>query len=1065
MSFYNSLFIYNSIGEIDENTLKQLSFLAKIQDILDNEANNNSNDKKFDLQDTYPDFLWILRDFNYTNIKELIPMDISKLYSNTNLNTSEYMEKKLNDISKISNLNDNFMLPDKNSGAKNPDYLNSNDIYEKMKKYFIKRECFMMLSPLLDEANNSNNVNSSLNTSSIMNVISPRKSAAYQGFQERTGVINKDKLDWSTLPDEKIRPEFLAQVLSLRKKICSGCKIKTFNSLKLSANNYLFLISEYLNIFNSGNLPSLNDIWDKFCEMENRRAFEVAESSYLDHLKKNIGKKPLDSDEISNIHDVAKERCLELYRRNSIGDMSSSLKKSLKKKIDEKLNEFTSINDEENKTEIINFLKNQFDKVEMKIKNNEINTIEDVQKEIDEIENKIKMIFPNTNSKSELILDFKNKLVIYSVTYILSKNNKEINMKRERLEEERKSFASQKMIYEDEIKQKGIKISQLDMAVNGLREQINRIGEKSVLLDKDKEKTIQLFEEKINKIKEDNLKIVNDLNEKISYLEKKNLEKDIKSYEIREEYEKERATLIIKIEYLNKTVEEYTKKEKDHNTELQNKMKESNVINKNTLNNYENKISELNKITIDLKEKIMDLENNLTKKENILEQSEMKIQDITKKYLTEKSELLSRYSSTKAQYENLRLQTFQENNEKDSEILKLKTLLREKENDFEEKTKQNEEGLKSQIMRLEKELSLEKQSKDFLKLKCDELQINCNDLKKSYDNLFSSVNKNVLDENDEYKEKNNMLLSSMELEKKQIEENFEKIKKNLINEIDALNNKMKLMENKNKASSSEAEKSIKELKEINERLRADILLLQKAKAKLEDEKSKISDEANFKYKKILEEFEKRFEEKDKSHKKELDNFNKNYDETITHYKLLFETEKTRLEERNKDERTKYEKKTRMMQEEYESKIREIEKENKIEVSQCKEEYEDLEQNYQKYIIKSDLEIKNLTEKVQELELILKQEKENFYNAQAQYSINYDKNNQIFNNDRKEFLKKLENLNKEISNKDQEITSIKCKKDFTEKESEKYALKLQKEKENFELLNNALKEENENLKKQ
>lgn len=1018
------------MGAIDERVINSLNFLCHLSKVIESEAVAESNQKQIikNIQDSdvFPDLLWVLRDFSLQNLPEN--------HEDFKLSSNDYLEKKLKTISSNNSELENSMntssIEDLNNSRLN-NLSSTNKIHENIKKYFTKRECFTLISPLSEDLDSTN-------------------------------ILNQ-KTDLHSLPDEKLRPEFLAQVLSLRKKVMNNCKKKTFNGIKLNPENFLRIANEYISIFNSGKLPMINSIWNNLCDWENRKAFEEAENVYIDVFKRSLTKKTMDNSELNILHDQAKEKSLEMFKRKSIGDLSTAIKKTLKKKIEENLNHFASLNDEENKNEIFNFLNNQFNKIENKLKNNELNNLDEINKEMDEIENKIFSNFPNTQAKKEILLDFKNKLVFFAANFIFKKISLELNLQKDKAEEERSKSNLLKQNFEVELKLKTDNLTTLGFEVTKLKDQLESLSERGVLLDKDKEKTKQIFEEKIFKLKEDNAKLVSELQEKIKNLEKKNLETELKSYEIRENYEKEKAALTIKIEYLNKTVDEYAKKEKEHNNEIQNQLKENILINKTTLNNYENKISDLNSIVLELQDKILDLENNLNKKEHSLEVNKAELESLFIKYNNEKNDLLEKNNLIKSQFESYKSKTMEEIEEKESRLSNLETSLRSKNNEFLDKIKQTEENYKTQINKLERELIVEQQAKQFLDVKYNDLVTNSNEMKERYEYLISSMQKKNLDDNTESKEKNMELRNSIEIEKKQIEVNYEKIKKNLTTEIDCLNDKINQIENKNMLKKIENERIIKELKEINEKIQADFNSIVKSKAKLEEEKNNILEESNSKYKKVLEEFEKKFEEKDKNHKKELESINKNYDQTISHYKQLFETEKNRLEEKNKDERIKYEKKTKLIQEEYEAKIKDIENENKQDLSHCKEEYEDLEQNYHNYIIKTDMEIKGLNEQISNFENLLKEAKDNFNSAQLQYNINLEKKNEVFNNERKDLLKKIEQLNKDLNFKEQEFSALRFKKENLEKENEDYEIRYRKDKEMIDTTLNKLKEENEELR--
>ena len=93
---------------------------------------------------------------------------------------------------------------------------------------------------------------------------------------------------------EKLRPEFLDQILNLKKKILGRVKVKSLNGKALNKEMYLNLIKNLIGALNSGNVPNIENTWMSMCRVESYKAFEEAELIYENYLKENLG----NSDEI-----------------------------------------------------------------------------------------------------------------------------------------------------------------------------------------------------------------------------------------------------------------------------------------------------------------------------------------------------------------------------------------------------------------------------------------------------------------------------------------------------------------------------------------------------------------------------------------------------------------------------------------------------------------------------------------------------------------------------------------------------------------------------------------------
>ena len=119
MIIISSLFIYNTKGDINSNSLNDLQLIVQLTDSINIKGNN---DKDEIISELCPKFIWTLRDFDldkYKMIKQKI---------------DTYLEECLND--------DRFK-------GKNKDEINM--ISESLIKYFKKRECIIMPCPTNEE--------------------------------------------------------------------------------------------------------------------------------------------------------------------------------------------------------------------------------------------------------------------------------------------------------------------------------------------------------------------------------------------------------------------------------------------------------------------------------------------------------------------------------------------------------------------------------------------------------------------------------------------------------------------------------------------------------------------------------------------------------------------------------------------------------------------------------------------------------------------------------------------------------------------------------------------------
>lgn len=119
----SSFFIYNSVGNIDENALQNLSLIVNLTKQLQIRANDAAPDVE-ELANYFPSFLWVLRDFALQLVDP----------GGNPITTREYLENSLQEQRGTS------------------DNIESKNRIRKMLKHFFKeRSCFALIRPTEDE--------------------------------------------------------------------------------------------------------------------------------------------------------------------------------------------------------------------------------------------------------------------------------------------------------------------------------------------------------------------------------------------------------------------------------------------------------------------------------------------------------------------------------------------------------------------------------------------------------------------------------------------------------------------------------------------------------------------------------------------------------------------------------------------------------------------------------------------------------------------------------------------------------------------------------------------------
>ncbi len=220
----SSLFIYNSMKNIDESAIENLAlvlnFAKKIQSKY-NEINDYANN--------FPSFLWVLRDFAL----ELIDNQGNEV------TTKQYLENALKE--------ENINLISNNSYNKGimEEINKKNDIRKTLKLFFRERDCYTLVRPVHEE--------------------------------KKLKIIDQ-------LPVTELRPEFLKQMNILVKKIFEGIRPKSVNGGYMNGPMFLNLVKMYINSLNSDNLPDINTSWKIVIDSQLKAAFNTGIDYYMNEM-------------------------------------------------------------------------------------------------------------------------------------------------------------------------------------------------------------------------------------------------------------------------------------------------------------------------------------------------------------------------------------------------------------------------------------------------------------------------------------------------------------------------------------------------------------------------------------------------------------------------------------------------------------------------------------------------------------------------------------------------------------------------------------------------------------
>ena len=876
---------------------------------------------------------------------------------------------------------------------------NSNDPKNKIrrliKSYFKDRDCFTMVRPLTNENQ-------------------------LQSLED--------------LPPEKLRHEFLEQIIGLRKKVLGRVKVKTMNGKALNCDMYLNLIKGLISALNSGNVPNIENTWLSMCKVESYKAFEEAEQMYENLLKEKLENT---DDALEDIHKEAKEMAINLFNKKALGDIAQDYLKQLKNKIKEKYNYYVKLQDEECKGKIIRVLNKWYSIIEQRIQNNEFKNLDEVNKDFATLEQKLNETFPSYAGRVDLFNDFKTKVYNLAGNYFTKKAENEKKFLEEQTQQKikklKEDLESTKNNLNKENEKKQIIIDQSKAQINDLQDELNHMKETLAVTQKEKEIATNNFNNQITRLKEDFERKMKQAELSTTDTEERQKEAERRTITIKAKYEKEKALLDQKVEHLNKQIEDYSKREKEMRQEINSQLKEQSIAYKDKSDKYENTIKNLNNEKDDLKEKIVDLELNI---ENIgiqLQNEKQKNAEISEKSEKEiielENELNRQKKLSKEERDKLENDYINKINDLNSEIKSLKLKIKE----LEGKLKNLDEKYRAKVSQLEKENAILKQENSLLKNQNEDLNKRIIDQKSHYENIIKNLETKVFQvDHSEFQKKIDEVKTYYEQERKKDEEAWEKEKEEFEKQIQKLTQnlnteKLNLKNTKDELNhiKLDTKNTIAQLTKENEDMK-----LEKSQLNLNITKNNELYETRLKNQKS--DFEKKMEDKESLHQKEILQINKSSEETLNQLKSLFESEKMRLEEKLKDEKNKNAKKNQNLIDDYENRLKEQENYFKEENENLQNDLNELNQEHEAYVANAEHEFELMNQKILNTEKALKDAKDSLNSESSKNKVSLESLNDQLNKERKELQNKIDNISNDLNSKEKEYTSLLSKKDQLEK---------------------------------
>ena len=517
----SSLFIYNSIGTIDENALSNLSFILNLskslklknnEDININSISDINTDNEF--AKYFPILFWVLRDFS---------LKLEDSEGNA-INSNQYLENSLMEQEGTSEV-----------------IIEKNLIRKKIKNYFLERYCFPLVRPVENE---------------------------------------KDLQNLMNLPDNKIRPEFLLQSNNLKNNIFSKIKPKNFGGNILSGEMLIALLESIINSINNGAIPVIENSWkyitDNECIKNTKIFVEKYREKIIKFQKEKIEKENFFEELNKYNENINKEiinefnnTCIEMqFEENDIKKYDEILKNNLKQEYKKLTQENINLLKDKYNFELNKEIDNLFQNKEKILNMNYISFINELIQIKYKLDSSIPDFFLKQQISFEKIIEVIKKYI--EEFFVKNKNS---------VEQKINNLISQKNFLEE--KNKKI-LDEYTKDKNDFKNTVNKYNDMLIenkLKMKTMEEKIKNFEEEKRILKEtyiinseEKSKELNDLNNKLS-LEINKLKIELKTKEeeillINLNKEQDLALSVQKINFLENEINEWKKRYNSENKEL-----------------------------------------------------------------------------------------------------------------------------------------------------------------------------------------------------------------------------------------------------------------------------------------------------------------------------------------------------------------------------------------------------------------------------------------------------------------------------------------------------------------
>ena len=133
------------------------------------------------------------------------------------------------------------------------------------------------------------------------------------------------------IPLDDLRPEFVEQVHTLRRKVLHRIKPKQLNSKPLNGEMLFNLAKSYVDSINSGAVPSIESSWSYICKNECQKAvmdaYQIFEHQFYNEFQEKC---PMIEQDLKQIYKSSKSEAMKSFEKQAVGEVKDEFYSQLK---------------------------------------------------------------------------------------------------------------------------------------------------------------------------------------------------------------------------------------------------------------------------------------------------------------------------------------------------------------------------------------------------------------------------------------------------------------------------------------------------------------------------------------------------------------------------------------------------------------------------------------------------------------------------------------------------------------------------------------------------------------